>query len=128
MAIKGANLLMWSSTYTDPAAPEFSERNIRRALEMLTLTGLANFIYAVNANTLEIHAAVVPDSTLGAFNGAPNPGPGTDNWNRAMECAMRVNGGSRGAESTAPGTWGTPRWGAPFNMIRWVIQEISAAA
>lgn len=128
MPIRAANLTAWTSTYADPAAPEYTERNLRRAVEILSITGLANLIYAINANTREIHSAVLSDAIILTYAGAPNPGPGTAAWNRAMECAFRVLGGSAGAEATSPGTWGSPKWGAPFQLVRHVIHENSAAA
>ena len=128
MPMVSANLLSWSSTYTDPAVPYYTEVNLRRALDVLSITGLANLIYAINANTVEFEDNFLSEVTLRAFNQAPNPGPCTAAWNRAMECAMRVRGGSAGAESTTPGTWGTPKWGPPFNLIRWILHELSAVA
>lgn len=128
MAIVAANLVSWSSTYADPVVPEYTERNIRRAMEILSLVGLANLLYAVNANTQEIEDSFLADAAILAFGGAPNPGPGTAAWNRAMEAAMRLNGGSAGAEATSPGSWGTPKWGAPFQLIRHVLHELSAVA
>jgi hypothetical protein len=128
MPMVSANLVSWSSTYTDPVVPYYTERNLRRALEILTINGLANLIYAINFNSIEFEDNFLTDAQIGAFNQAPNPGPGTAAWNRAMECAMRVRGGSAGAETTTPGSWGTPKWGPQFNLVRWILHELSAVA
>lgn len=66
--------------------------NLHYALD-LTLTGLTNLIFADDAGTANMSVLMTP-AAIHAYEGAPNPGPGTTAWRKAQEQAIMLKGGS----------------------------------
>src|SRR5262245_64558293 len=89
------NFGQWSLTPADFNVYDKARRNWSKLMN-LTLTGLANAIYADQAGTVDYGTnEYTEDAIRVAYEGPANPGPGTTNWRRALETALLLKGTSR---------------------------------
>jgi hypothetical protein len=91
----GINFAQWTLTPTAFTVYDIARNNLSRLLN-LSLTGLANALFADQAGTVDYGTtAYTEDAIRIAYEGAPNPGPTNTSWRRALETAMLLKGGSR---------------------------------
>jgi len=88
------NFAQWGFTPTTLADYDIARNNLSLALN-LSLTGLANLLYADNAGTIDLGTTAYTQAQINAYETVPTPGPGTTNWRKALEQASLLLGGSR---------------------------------
>jgi hypothetical protein len=88
------NFAQWGFTPTAFSDYDIARNNLSLALS-LSLTGLANLLYADDAGTIDLGTTAYTQAQINAYEGVPNPGPTNADWRSALEHAQLLLGGSR---------------------------------
>jgi hypothetical protein len=88
------NFAQWGFTPAAFSDYDIARNNISLALN-LSLTGLANLLFADNAGTLDLGTTAQTQAVINAYERAPDPGPSNGDWRRALDQAQMLIGSSR---------------------------------